>query len=169
MKTREYRAKRKDDGKWVFGSLVETTGGTFIYEAETDSRTEVDPETIGQNTGFKDRGGKTLFEGDIVRISSHYPDYPPSEGCRIVGYNAESAAYFFYEPLTDYDPAELGEEWDEIGAYLGSNDDLRIEGNIYDTPDFFCPPESEEDSWLDAWYQKGDDLYKEALEEKLTM
>lgn len=75
MKERHlFKAKRKDSGEWVFGGLsyCEKTGAYFITNMGKDHisyigfHQEVDPETICQCTGLKDKIGNLIWENDIV-------------------------------------------------------------------------------------------------------
>ena len=67
-----FKAKRVDDGEWVRGSLVYTFTGTPYVVTEYDhimnfiSINEVDPSTICQCTGLRDKNGKLIWENDIV-------------------------------------------------------------------------------------------------------
>lgn len=72
-----FRAKRKDFGEWVFGGLAycEKNGAYFITKMGKDHISyigysqEVDPDTICQCTGLKDKNGNLILENDIVNGS----------------------------------------------------------------------------------------------------
>ena len=129
VRTIIFRGKRIDNGEWVEGNLfvpdkvdfrkppTEILMGTNIVRISY----EVDPETVGQYTGLKDKNGKRVFEGDICQ-------HEKTGRTISVSWHGTMAGYVWSKRIEDSHLFDFGE-------LFRVHDKYAVIGNIHDNPE----------------------------------
>ena len=124
-----FRGKRKNDEFWLFGDLRQwSENRKGIKDDSLMGTAEVDPATVGQYTGRKDKNGKRVFEGDILRLFTIWADgtVEPVDVPVIVQFCENDQCYV----LT----TKQGSHYDDFGNY-GRPEYYEVIGNIHDNPE----------------------------------
>ena len=142
MREIKFRAKDTLERDWFVGSYIfidDNTNNPFrsrpfkeshriIFYSSGDwnmggwSDVEIDPSTLGQYTGLKDKNGKEIYEGDIVKSISGK-----------VGYVIFSQQEMGYVVVWDNCDTRLGHR--NRGEGYECDGSIEVIGNIYDNPE----------------------------------
>lgn len=112
---------------WCFGSLdtTEDDRAIIIYPDRFGNkcRIVVNPETVGQYAGLKDKNGTKIFEGDIVLLNGDEEPYQVvfDESCFQV---YDSSVCYVMNNFYDYEIEVIGNIYDNPELSGGKEDDL---------------------------------------------
>lgn len=132
-----FKAKRKKNGEWVEGQYAyllnpHTENGEpvkhLICNGTNVFNDEIDPDTLCQYTGLKDKNGKRIWENDIVSFmdaTSTENGYYERNCIGRVAWDCECACFRVSGTLS-------AESWEIL-------QDCVVIGNIFDNPELLKP------------------------------
>lgn len=159
-----FKAKRKDNNRWIEGFYVKAEGKDFIIKygmicgnndflSMDDEYAEIDPATLSQYIEWRDDHGQRIFENDIVEFVSS----PTRSEKYLIWWNREMSMTTAI-PL-DKIERNGGDYYNHVKYHTFTYDtfclmmqdpwgdfrDIKVIGNLFDNPELL----EGEDRWKD--------------------
>ena len=119
-------------GEWIYGDLIHIGGEVFIQhdkEAPDVIALRVDPETVGQYIGIRDKKGKEIYELDIVSVRDAMRS---TRSATVEYFNKSHLNEGAFVGMFGYTkPTDIGKRIELFSIF----DDITIIGNRYDNPE----------------------------------
>lgn len=129
-----FKAKRLNNGEWVQGYLYGIWEKRYILWGMTNdipNMIEVDPSTICQCTGLKDKNGNLIWENDIIH-KPFYTDYDAYANSEAYTGRIQYEDGGWSVEITRSDGSTFVSPIIEMIAYSKDIEHFEVIGNIFD-------------------------------------
>ncbi len=130
----KFRGKRKLNGAWVYGSLIQIGNdwcqiipSNTEYDDVRNSMIRVISETVGEFTGLLDKNKTEIYEGDILKSKPYM-----FNGTYVIG------QVIFKTERSQWLVEEIDDKWKDteiLFEVLQPSHETEIIGNIFDNPE----------------------------------
>ena len=120
MRAIKFRAQDIASNKWLYGDVRHHKDDVCIFEQGGTKGEQVKRETVGQFTTLRDKNGKDIYEGDILKVGEE-------KTLIEVRFVRGVFAFLWNGDLDDEFPCNAPtQEWADVI------------GNIHDNPNMIC-------------------------------
>lgn len=145
----KFRGKMIPENEWIFGTILRIPAPPVCFgKSETDKyyiqfpdprympdwnmpykmvQGEVNPDTIGQYTGLKDKNGKEIYEEDVVKITNKNSKVILIKP--LIAQIVWSEEYLAYILIT----TSIKDAFENLGDYIDY--DIEVIGNVFENPE----------------------------------
>ena len=155
-----FKAKGRDNGKWVEGYYVLCRECHYIlpifnndalyhgYDERYDEWIEIEPSTVCQYTGLTDKNGRKIWENDILEQSTskkHWCQWTCFGIVRYGEFDFRPGNVGFKTNCFYVERLNIGTEYTAIHPGINQYDILeenypsKVIGNVFDNPDLLNP------------------------------
>jgi len=131
----KFRGKDFQKGEWRYGTYYFGVLYPTSFQGHYIGDWQVDPETIGEYTGLKDKNGKEIYEGDILEKSNGLPMTGSPPRYKIVG---SVKKVIFHEGAFRLTTSLTSKKYHLMSQYIRYYG-FEVIGNIYENPELLIP------------------------------